>query len=162
MSPSQFLSLGLASLLVSAGSSAETIYRWVDKDGSVSFSTAPPPGIPQAGITTIEVTPGPQAAEQQAAEERLQQIKDAADRMEEERAQAKQNRQQRVAKAEDDLRKAQADLARAQVQTPEDWQTIAGNGGRYLKPSYFDRVRAAQEVVAKAQDRLAQAQREAR
>ena len=91
----------------------------------------------------------------------MRQVKDEADRLDEERAQAKQGRQQRVTQAEDSLRKAQTDLARAQVQTPDDWQTSAG-GGRHLKPSYRDRVRAAQEAVAQAQDRLTKAQRETR
>ncbi len=162
MSPTLLLRLGLAALLASAPVSAETIYRWVDKDGSVSFSSSPPPGMPKDRLNEVEVDPGPPAAQQQAADDRVRQIQGAADRMQEERQLAKQGRVERLAQAEDEVRQAQAVLARAQVQTPEDWQTIAGTGGRYLKPSYYDRVRAAQETLARAQERLAKAQREAR
>lgn len=162
MSSAPRLGVGVAALLLSGACYAETIYRWVDKDGSVSFSSSPPPGMPKERLSEVEVEGGPPAERQQAAEERVRQIQDTADRMQQERTMAKMGGMERLAQAEDQVRQAQADLARAQVQTPEDWQTIAGGGGRYLKPNYYDRVRAAQEILARAQERLAKAQRDTR
>lgn len=156
------LNLMLAAVLTSAAATAETVYRWVDKDGSVNFSSETPPGTPASRVSTLEVAPGPPPEDQQAAEERAQRTQDAADRLREERQAVKQSRQQAVALAEDEVRRAQAQLAKAQIQNPDDWQTIAGVGGRHLKPGYFDRVRAAQEALAKAQDKLARTQRDAR
>lgn len=161
MSPIPYLCLGLLTLLASAPGSAETIYRWVDKDGSVSFSSSPPPGMPKGRLSEVEVDSALPPEQQQAAEERVRQLEDAAGRMQEERMMARKGGLERLAQAEDEVRQAQADLARAQVQTPEDWQTIVG-GGRHLKPSYFDRVRVAQETLARAQERLVKAQRDSR
>ena len=162
MIPFKHLLLALGAALVSAAASADSVYRWVDKDGTVNFSSTPPAQTGAQDVGTVELTPGPTPEAQQAAEERARTIGDAADRLRDERLGSKDKKQDSVTEAERALKEAQAKYANAQVQTADDWQTIAGGGGRYLKESYFDRLRSAQEALNQAQENFARAKRDAR
>lgn len=154
------LALGIA--IASGPLLAESVYRWVDKDGTVNFSSTPPVNTGAQEVGTIELAPGPTPEEQNAAEELARTTGAAADRMRDERLGTNEKKQDSVADAELALKEAKEQYAKAQVQTPDDWQTIAGGGGRYLKESYFDRLRSAQEAVQKAEEDFARARRDAR
>jgi hypothetical protein len=154
--------LALAGVLSNAPVPAQTVYKWVDRDGTVNFSSAPPPGTRQHEVGTVEIDPGPTPEAQQEADERVRALGDAADRMRDERVSGQEDKEATVSEAEAGLRRAQADLARAQIQNPEDWQTIAGGGGRFLKDNYFERIRAAQDAVKRSEENLARARRDAR
>ena len=55
---------------LAGAAAAEQIYRSVDADGNVTFSSEPPADA--VDVDEVKVQPGPSAAEQQAARERVQ------------------------------------------------------------------------------------------
>jgi hypothetical protein len=56
--------------VLAGAAAAEQIYRSVDADGNVTFSSEPPADA--VDVDEVKVQPGPSAAEQQAARERVQ------------------------------------------------------------------------------------------
>jgi hypothetical protein len=62
----------------------EQIYRSVDAEGNVTFSSQPPTGA--VAVDKVNVRPGPSDAEQQAARERMQRQEATASEMSEARA----------------------------------------------------------------------------
>jgi hypothetical protein len=60
----------LALALLAGTATAEQIYKSVDADGNVTFSNEPPADA--VDVDEVKVRPGPSAAEQQAARERMQ------------------------------------------------------------------------------------------
>ena len=162
MKPIKHLLLALSAALASAPAPADSVYRWVDANGTVNFSSTPPANASARDVGTVDLAPGPTSEDQQTAEERAHAIGNAADRLREDRLSSKDKKQDSVTEAERALKEAQAKYANAQVQTADDWQTIAGGGGRYLKESYFDRLRSAQEALNQAQENFARAKRDAR
>lgn len=127
---------------------AETIYRYTDTQGNVSFSDSPP-----ADATDIEAVPPlpfPTEEEQRGAEQREAELKEAAGFSDEQRQAAEEQKRQ---VAMQQLRDALAALETAQVQRPEDWQHLA-DGDKHLKESYFERVDKAQRAVDRARKQL--------
>jgi len=63
----------LAALLlgISAPAAAQQIYKSVDADGVVSYSSSPPRDAPQDRVETVKVDPAPPEAERNAAQQRL-------------------------------------------------------------------------------------------
>jgi len=57
---------------LSASAVAQQIYKSVDADGNVSYSSAPPPGAAPGQAQTVKIDPGPTETERAAAEQRLQ------------------------------------------------------------------------------------------
>ena len=139
---------------------AQTVYKWVDANGKVSYSAAPPPDATAAQPIAIQSGPGPERRAQ--AEARLRRMQEESQSLEASRREAQEARQAAVDERERTLMEAKRDLAEARVQQPEDWQTIADGGGRFLTEAYFERVRAAEEVVKDAEEALARARRDLR
>jgi hypothetical protein len=72
-------------LIMPAGTAAaEQIYRSVDAEGNVTFSSQPPTGA--VAVDKVNVRPGPSAAEQNAARERVQRQEATASEIGEARA----------------------------------------------------------------------------
>lgn len=72
-------------LAMQAGTAAaEQIYRSVDAEGNVTFSSEPPAGA--VDVNEVSLQPGPSAAEQQAAQERMRAQEATANEMSEARA----------------------------------------------------------------------------
>jgi hypothetical protein len=65
------------------------IYKWTDERGQVIYSDRPPPGQAVQGIV---VNPGPSPEEAEAARQRLESIREAADQRAQERAQREETR----------------------------------------------------------------------
>jgi hypothetical protein len=61
----------LVGLVLLLGLTAGAIYKWVDKEGKVHYSDQPPPG---QSAQVVEVAPGPTAAQQEAAQRKLQEL----------------------------------------------------------------------------------------
>jgi len=53
---------------------AQVIYKSVDADGVVSYSSSPPRDAPQDRIGTVKVDPAPPEAERHAAQQRLSEM----------------------------------------------------------------------------------------
>jgi hypothetical protein len=77
----------LVGLVLLLGLTAGAIYKWVDKEGKVHYSDQPPPG---QSAQVVEVAPGPTAAQQEAAQKKLQELTtesaEISQRLEKERA----------------------------------------------------------------------------
>ncbi|MGH8602220.1 MAG: DUF4124 domain-containing protein [Gammaproteobacteria bacterium] len=136
---------GISVLLLACCSPAcsEPIYKSVDSEGRVTFSSKPPVGARQ--VEEIQIQRGPTAAQIEATKARANRTIEQA---QERRSPAEERRQTKVA-AREKLRDAQAALEKAKVIQPEDWQHLAG-GGRHLKQSYFDRIKEHEAAVEKA------------
>jgi hypothetical protein len=135
---------------------AETVYKHIDPAGNVTFSSDPLPAGPGDRVVPVEIEPPLSEEEKAAADQRLGETLEAAARLREERAAEEAMRDARIAAAEQELEEARAALATAKQREPEDWQHLAG-GGRVLKPSYRDRVDAAEERVRQAEEALSRA-----
>ncbi|MGH8659073.1 MAG: DUF4124 domain-containing protein [Gammaproteobacteria bacterium] len=135
---------GISVLLLACCSLAcsETIYKSVDSEGRVSFSSKPPAGARQ--VEEIQIQPGPTAAQIEATKARANRTVEQAQKSE---SPAEKRRQAKMA-AREKLRDAQAALEKAKAIQPEDWQSLAG-GGRHLKQSYFDRIKEHESAVDK-------------
>jgi Domain of unknown function (DUF4124) len=71
-------------VLLAGSAAAEQIYRSVDAEGNVTFSSQPPAGA--VAVDEVNVQPGPSAAEQNAARERMQNQEATANELGEARA----------------------------------------------------------------------------
>lgn len=132
---------------------AAPIYKSVDADGHVSYSSSPPPEQRGQQVKEVKLAPGPSQQEVDAAEKRIQDIERAEfERNKQiEQEQAKRNKAEEAADSE--LRRARQDLEQAKIQRDSDWQYLQ-QGGRVLRQRYFDRVDAAEARVRKAEDAL--------
>jgi len=146
--PSTWCGLLLIAIVAVPLSSAlgQAVYKYVDEDGNVVYSEQPPPQDQPS--ERVDVRPGPTSAQQKDAENREQQLQDAA-------SQTTSTGDQRTSKkAEQQLKQksvkdAEAALERAKQVGPGDRVGTAGGGSR-LRESYHERVRAAEEELQRA------------
>lgn len=87
-------------LLLAATAATAEIFRSVDADGNVTFSSTPPPEAVQ--VDQIDTRAGPSEEQSRAAQERLERMRSTADEMRESReareaARAEQRAEQRAA-----------------------------------------------------------------
>jgi hypothetical protein len=154
------LAAGLSSVvLLCPLASAETVYKHVDPEGNVTFSSNPSRAGPGEAVVPIEIDPRLSEEQRKAAQERLDALQREAARLEREREIEQEERAERVASAQVALREARAALEEAKKKTLDDWQYLF-TGGRVLKQSYFDRVEAAEQRVSNAKKALRRAQGE--
>lgn len=135
---------------------ADTLYRSVDEHGNVTYSQRPPAEAEE--VEPIQVQPGPDRERRQEAKSRAQALQRAAQRAEDARREQAADRHDEILAAEEALRRARERLEKARIQREDDWQGLAG-GGRRLKPSYHQRVQAAEAQVEAAEKRLHDARR---
>jgi hypothetical protein len=152
---SRRLTLILLPLIILPTAGAETVYKSVDEQGNVTYSSTPPPGGAEV-VEQVPIAPPPPQSEVQAAEERMRQLEIESARSDRERRESKEQQTQSVAAAEAELTKARAELEDAKIQGDDDWQYLAA-GGRVLKQSYLDRVERAEKRVQAAEDALRKA-----
>jgi hypothetical protein len=149
------LVLGMLPALLAAAE----IYKSVDGQGRVTYSTAPPQDA--VASESVDVAPGPSDSEQREAQQRVREMEAAAGRLNADAARrqaatvkARQQAQERVGKAE-------AELQEAMAIKDSDWLPKAG-GGRRLNPAYEQRVEEARQRLQSAQKGLSEAQRDSR
>ena len=137
----------------------EEIFKSVDVDGNVTYSSVPP----EEAVDTqpVSVPDAPSEAQQQEAVQRDKQLQGAADSLAQERSARDRQRGGMVQDAEKARDQAKAQLERVQVKQDSDWQGLAG-GGRRLKESYFERVRNAEEELRQAEEAVSKARRDVR
>ena len=125
--PHTVCSIGVLALLAGAVA-AESIYRTVDADGNVTFSSTPPANA--VDIDEANVQPGPSAAAQREARQRARRQEAAARDMGKARAdRAQQPAPQGAPAADDDAMKEAPDYY--------------NNGYPYRAPPQRERVREA-------------------
>lgn len=106
-------------LVASALAADDKIYKWVDKDGNVTYSSKPPPKG-SARFRVMPLAPPPTEAEVEAARQRHEGIKQRAEQLE-------QDRKEREAKAEEEARAAEAAQRQGEQAVPP--------GGSQSEPS---------------------------
>ena len=149
---------GAADIPVAA---AQTVYKSVDAEGNVTYSSTPAPEA--VDVVPVDVPEGPSDAERQEAMAREQALQKKVESLKQDLQGSQEQKSGQVGDAEERLAAAKERLEQARVQEESDWQTIAGEGaGRFLKESYFERVREAEEAVRQAERDLAKARRDSR
>jgi hypothetical protein len=147
------LTIGIVSVLVAFSVSAQTVYKSVDSQGRVTYSSSPPPEAATEMVEAVPLAPGPTPEQQQEAAKRARDL-EAITRAEDAQRQAQTKKGTTAAtEARQELRDAQIALQEARIQGDDDWQYLAA-GGRVLKQSYLDRVDAAEKRVKQAEKAL--------
>lgn len=136
-----------------SGLGAETVYKHVDQEGNVTYSSEPIPVESGETLVSLEVEPRITEEQRETALRRQEGLEWTLDRLEAERQREEEERAERVAAAEGELRDARAALQEAKKRRVEDWQHLV-SGGRVLKPRYFERVEAAEQRVLEAKASL--------
>ena len=127
---------------------AYNIYKSVDAQGNVTYSSSPPADANM--VERVKIAPAPSQESIETAKERERQIAAAGDEMSQERQTQKEAQAQGVDATRREVNTAQAALADAKEMRDSDWQgTIQGH--RHLKPEYFERVQAAESRLEEAQ-----------
>lgn len=139
---------------------ADAIYKSVDADGRVTYSSQPSPDAVRAQTLAVP-NDEPAEEERQAATQRAGEIGEAVERLEQERLQKQARGQQQIKEATRAVDEAKARLEASRVQQEDDWQPIA-KGGRYLKDSYYQRVGEAEQALTAAERALENAHQDAR
>lgn len=132
---------------------AQTVYKSVDAEGRVSYSSSPPPEAAGDLVEEVPIAPGPTEQEQQEARRRAGELEGATRRAERERQKKADKTAEAVSAAERELDDANLALDEARIQGDDDWQTIVG-GGRVPRQSYIDRVQRAERRVEDAKKAL--------
>jgi hypothetical protein len=149
------LSLALWAGLPSAV--ADKIYKSVDADGKVTYSSRPPVDATESRPVTPPQEPS--ESDRQAAMQRASQTGQAVEHLDQERQQRQEQSRRRVDEATQQVNDARAKAKEAGVQRDEDWQTMA-KGGRYLKDGYYRRVDQARQALEQAEKNLGNADRD--
>lgn len=150
----QSITLGAAIAATSLTACAEdtVVYKWVDKDGVVTYSQKKPPGNEGGEVSTISIPTLP-PDQQRAANRGLLQMERDADR-DYAAHKARQDRADtRVDAALKRLQQAEERLkAGSEVQGGD--RIGIGNGNSRLRESYFNRVAGLESAVDQARKEL--------
>lgn len=148
--------IGLCIAATSAAYGDTTMYKWVDKNGVVSFSQTPPTTADNQNVTTITIETLP-IEQQRAAQRMLRNL----DKEQSDQASTYQKNlgeaDQKVAKAIANLAAAEQHLTHDSVPTGDDRIGNDGEAGNHharLRDSYFARVARLQANVEKAKKDL--------
>lgn len=137
--------------------SADKIYQSVDEHGNPTFSDSVPADAVEA--EAIELPSAPMVdPEVGASQRRAQEAINAADEGQKQRDMAQQEKDAAIETAQQRVEAAEANLAAAKVVREGDRRGLAGGGSR-LTPEYQNRVDAAEQELARAQQALQHAQR---
>ena len=137
---------------------ADTVYKSLHAGGTVTYSSTPVRGA--VSVETVALPAAPSEAERDEADAIQGLIEDAAARAEQEIQERRQAYRQALAAAQKNLDDARIGLEQARVIVEGDRWSL-GQGGPYLKPSYFERLRHAEAAARQAEDELARVLRDA-
>ena len=138
-------------LVATALPAAAEVVRSVDKEGNVTFSDQPVKGSVESSSIKIDA-PAPSGKELTESQKEAQDIIHKANQI----PSTSQDKGQAVTAAEKNLGSAVAELEAAKVVGEGDRKGTASGGSR-LTPEYLERVKDAEENVAKAQKQLEKA-----
>ncbi len=121
----------LPALLAAGSSGAEQIYRWVDANGKVTFSSTPPPEGKRAEVVDLPPPPSPESVEAQRERERA--IAELGGQLQQQRLEreALQAEEQRVAR---DRAPADQSPAASPIDEPPDYFYGNGWNGGWIPP----------------------------
>lgn len=151
----RFAVLFASLLLVVCGvAGAQAIKKYVTPDGKIIYSDEPVPGAREVGVVAPppEVTPEQRRAAEEAAR-RNSQLSDEADQRASEQADGELSRSDRIRAAEKELEDAKRTLKDGKEPLPGERKGTAGGASR-LTEAYFQRQKANEQAVQKAQQKL--------
>ena len=107
-------------LTADAATAGDQIYKWVDANGNVSYSSTPPPG---AAAQPVDLPPAPPPAETEAARERERSLQELGDQLSQERRdrEAEFAEERKAARAEAALQPPAQPLQESGVDTSSGW-----------------------------------------
>jgi hypothetical protein len=135
-------------LVATALPAAAEVVRSVDKEGNVTFSDQPVKGSVESSNIKIDA-PAPSGKELTESQQEAQDIIHKANQI----PSTSPDKKQAATTAEKNLGSAMAELEAAKVVGEGDRKGTASGGSR-LTPEYLERVKDAEENVAKAQKQL--------
>ncbi|HZP92506.1 MAG TPA: DUF4124 domain-containing protein [Burkholderiales bacterium] len=147
--------LAVALALVSATAGAETVYRSVGPDGSITYADAPTPNAVSVEAVPIETLP--------PDDRELVKSRRAAARAAAEAQRAIADRQQRLQAATDEIAAAEKALHDAQQAQRDGAEPLPGEregtvgGFSRFREEYFERQRRLRQAVVEAEARLQRA-----
>lgn len=151
MKTQRWLPIAVIALLAACPATAQTVYKSVDAQGRVTYSSTPPPAETGELVERVPIEPGPTEQQQQEATQKAKELEATTNSALQQRQAQGDQRASTASVAEKELRKAQIALEEAQIKGDGDWQTLA-TGGRVLKQSYLDRVQSAEQRVREAEN----------
>lgn len=144
------------SLLVSPAGAQ--VYKSVDADGRVTYSSRPPAPDPTTAVEEMTIAPPPPERDRIEAENRIKRIEQNTARKQKQLKENKGSKQKSIETATKELDQARLALVEAKIKGDSDWQYLR-TGGRVLKQSYLDRVARAQRAVKVSEEALRKAHR---
>jgi Domain of unknown function (DUF4124) len=145
------------SLFVGLGnmSQAQTLYKYVDKNGKVSYSDKPPKDGEKATKVTIDPNANITKLNTKDSSGREQKFSDVKARGDA-RIAARDKLQADIRTAETDLEKAKKALEEGREPKEEERRIIVGKGGNAVQrtPEYLKRIEGLEESVKKAEEQL--------
>ena len=142
-------------LLVASGSAAaQEIKKYVTPDGKIIYSDEPVPGAREVGTVAPppEVSPEERRAAERAANREAKQAEEALQRSSES-TDEDLSRREKIRAAEKQLEDAKRTLEQGKEPLPGERKGTAGGASR-LTEAYFERQRANELAVQKAQKKL--------
>ncbi len=145
---------------VALNGQAQQLYKYVDKDGKVSYSDRPPKpgenGVAVGADSNVNVIPGKPAPSKLANPRANAAVAGDVKR----RDQARTRLKAEVDAAQKNLDAAKQALEDGRDIRPSEQQIVVRAGGNSIiqKPEYADRIAALEQAVKNAEDRLAKAE----
>jgi hypothetical protein len=139
-------------------SHAESVYKSVDADGNITYSSTPP--AEAVDTVPVKLDQDVSAERKQQAAKLERQLEQSAKSATKDVERRRTKQASKIDQSEQSVERAKQALEQARIQQTDDWQGKAG-GGRRLKPSYFERVEKAQAAVEAAEDDLSKTRRDA-
>ncbi len=161
MKPRLTPSLAFGGMLLLAGNGLcePPVFKSVDADGNVSYSSTPPADAVKS--EPIAILPPPEADARDEAQKQANQLEASSKRLQDDLQTSRNKRNSTLNNAQEMVEKAQRDLDKAKQISDGDWQPLA-KGGRRLKESYHERVKAAEDRLQQAQKTQAATRRDLR
>ena len=146
------VSLFCLSFVCAADDSEKKAYRWIAEDGSVMFSTSPPP--PGAKVQEFELRDADTVIKQdQADRQRLLDQSKSQTRQAQNRREERKKIKQEIAAVKAELTEARKEIDGGKEPRPGETQHLAG-GRTKLSPVYFKRLEKQEKKVEALEKRL--------
>ena len=134
MTQQRRLTISIISLLAACTASAENVYKSVDAQGRVTYSSTPPTTVPDAMVEKVQIAPGPTDQQKQDAAQRAKALETNRTRAE------KEWRERRTQRSDADRDSGGAPMTGngARIDGNDFWRSPA-TGSRVRNPGSPDR-----------------------
>lgn len=141
------LGLALTVGVMAPADAQQQVYRSVDAQGNVSFSSEPPAGSNLRSVESIELQPGPSEADRQAAEARAREIQQAAEAYDQRRQAARE-----AAAKEREQAEPKPPASASESGDAEQWNELLVND-RTLSPEQQAQIDKAKRELLEAEQK---------